>query len=253
MNLSDRRPANRIRDVFSKPRVLLPVVHCIDEKQACASVELAFDSDADGVFLIDQGGLDAVTVAAIAGYLREFYVDKFIGVNMLAFRPVRALGHVADRGISGLWVDDAGVETRRGTASTGPVIESVYSERERLGWQGLYFGGVAFKYRDVVPPALFGDVARLAGSRGVDVVTTSGPATGSPPDVAKVRAMREAIGDHALAIASGVTPENVEGFMPYVDAFLVATGIEREFGWFDPAKVKALADRIHAYRPSTAC
>ncbi len=60
--------------------------------------------------------------------------------------------------------------------------------------------------------------------------------------------MREAIGDHALAVASGITPENVGDFLPYVDAFLVASGIEKRFGYFDAGKLGALADAIHAWR-----
>lgn len=58
--------------------------------------------------------------------------------------------------------------------------------------------------------------------------------------VEKVRTMRESIGDTALALASGVTAENVHDYLPYVDAFLVGTGIESSFGIIDAARLDAL-------------
>ena len=55
--------------------------------------------------------------------------------------------------------------------------------------------------------------------------------------------MRAGLGDHAMALASGVTPKNVQVYMPYVQAFLVGTGIEQKLGVLDPAKIEAL---LHA-------
>jgi predicted TIM-barrel enzyme len=127
----------------------------------------------------------------------------------------------------------------------------------------LYFGGVAFKHRAHIPDERLGAVAAEAAASGVDVVTTSGTQTGTPPTVEKIRRMweglasdriaaavpaylaRKVVTRHPLAVASGITPKNVRPFLPYVDAFLVASGIESKFGVFDPARVRALADIIH--------
>ena len=103
----------------------------------------------------------------------------------------------------------------------------------------------------------------MAWGAGVDVVTTSGTQTGYAPDVEKVAVMRRALDEralalssgglpgseegNALAIASGVTPVNIEVFLPYVDAYLVATGIEDRFGVFDPKRVRDLAAAIHGW------
>ena len=48
----------------------------------------------------------------------------------------------------------------------------------------------------------------------MDVVTTSGPGTGKAAAPEKIRTIRQAIGDKPLAIASGVTPENVPDYLP---------------------------------------
>ena len=107
------------------------------------------------------------------------------------------------------------------------------------------FGGVAFKYGP--DETLTGEpLQALAASaaRFVDVVTTSGPGTGHAAELAKIVTMREAIGDHPLAVASGTTVENVGQFLPLVDAFLVATGVSRSFDELDAAMVAALVDRV---------
>ena len=41
------------------------------------------------------------------------------------------------------------------------------------------------------------------------MITTSGSGTGIAADVAKIHTMKKAIGSHPLAIASGITPENM--------------------------------------------
>jgi hypothetical protein len=55
----------------------------------------------------------------------------------------------------------------------------------------------------------------------------------------------------AMAFASGVTAENVSGYLPYVNAFLVGTGIEAGFGVLDAAKLRALLAAVSAKEPST--
>jgi len=74
----------------------------------------------------------------------------------------------------------------------------------------------------------------------MDVVTTSGPGTGEAASVSKIRAMKAALGDFPLAIASGITPENVGPYLGVADCFLVATGISADFSDFDPLRIRAL-------------
>jgi deoxyribose-phosphate aldolase len=214
---------NAIQKRFGKARVLLPVVHCIEETQARTAVNVAMGAGADGVFLINQGGMSARHVAIFATSLP---VEMFVGLNLL--------GNTAAAQI----------------ATDDDAIDAVWSDRCDLDGDlprpRLFFGGVAFKGQPVVWDVA--EAALAAVSACVDVVTTSGPGTGEPPTVEKVAAMRAAIGTHALAVASGITPENVERFLPFVDAFLVASGIENRFGTFDPKRVRALADAIHGWQ-----
>jgi phosphoribosylanthranilate isomerase len=53
-----------------------------------------------------------------------------------------------------------------------------------------------------------------------------------------------------MALASGISPENVDTFLPYVDAYLVARGIEtaKYSGVLVPELTRQLADKIHSYK-----
>lgn len=76
----------------------------------------------------------------------------------------------------------------------------------------------------------------------MDVVTTSGSATGVAAQIQKIKDMRASCGDKAMALASGVTPENAPLYAPLIDAFLVATGISKpgDFYNLDPNRLRAL-------------
>ncbi len=114
------------------------------------------------------------------------------------------------------------------------------------GWKGTYFGGVAFKGQRKVRPEHLGQAAQKA-TAFMDVVTTSGPGTGVAADIDKVRVMKEALGSFPLALASGVTPDNVGDYLPYVDCFLVATGISDDFEHLNPVLTRRLVDRVRTY------
>ena len=142
------------------------------------------------------------------------------------------------QGVNGLWADNAvSGDSRKGNF----YAEQVQPFREARP-DLLCFGGVAFKYQPAV-----GDVADAARNAlpFVDVVTTSGEGTGEAPDVAKIAAMKSAIGAAPLAIASGITPENVGAYPEICDCFLVATGISSSVSELDPVRVMQLARTIH--------
>lgn len=215
------------------------VVHVLGSDQAAEQVKVACDAGVDGVWLIDHAN-DHRTLANIAWLVRGVFPDLWIGVNFLDQRVDYAMSTVDDR-IDGLWSDNAHVHPDDDIK----VAERARALRVGRGWKGLYFGGVAFKGQ-----RLEGDVA-AAAERAVglvDVVTTSGAATGVSAPEEKVRLMHEALrGRRPLALASGITPENVEVYLPYVDYLMVATGVSRNFHELDSAKVEKLVSRVRSW------
>lgn len=222
---------HRLQQIFHQPRTLFPVVHCCDDAQALDSAYVAMEAGADGVFFINQGGLDAHETLDVALRFAAHHSGFHVGVNLLGFDPHMVLGAVLARpGVRMIWCDEALQQPWQGPAQ---------------GWNGLLFAGCAFKGQTPVPPDLWASAAQEQVRLGVDVVTTSGPRTGAPADPIKPGVMAAAIGEHPLALASGITPENVRQY-PMAAAFLVATGIEAEFGVFDGVKLRRLVELVHS-------
>jgi uncharacterized protein len=236
---------NVLQQVFGRARVFLPVIHPLSRETAIASIDTAVNSGADGVFLINQGMSD-LEVLGFIPEVRQRHEGLWIGVNLLGLKPEDVVGLVASLPVRGIWSDNAGIDE---LSDTQPSGERFRRARRKTAWQGLYFGGVAFKYQREVSGALLPEAAGKARP-WVDVITSSGPGTGYAASVEKARALRSGAGAHPLALASGVSPENVEGFLPYVDAYLVASEIEttKYSGILVPERTKQLADRIHGWK-----
>ena len=219
---------------------LLPVIHVTDEAQALEQAEVATQAGADGIWLINHMS-EWHDLWAIFTAVRQKDPGLWIGLNFLDLHPIEAMNHVTDL-VDGLWMDDGGINE---FAEVTDEAQAVWRLKESKDWKGQLFGGVAFKGR-----ASARDVAAAATAAApiMDVVTTSGPGTGIAASVDKIAKMKAAIGDAPLAIASGITPDNVLDYVPYVDYFLVATGISRDFSHLDPERTRALAEILHEVR-----
>lgn len=247
--LHARATGSRIERVFHRRRALLPVIHPVTDAVALASVATAVAAGCAGAFLINQG-MSTEEVLRLAMEVRARHPSLWLGINLLGATPIETL----ERGLAecegrldGIWADDAGIEEHAPTQVHARAFVDARAERQ---WQGLYFGGVAFKYQRPVADEDLATAAR-ASLAFMDVVCSSGPGTGQAADVAKVTRLREGLGPAgSLALASGVTEENIGPFLPHVDAFLVGTGIERSFGVLDPEKVSRLQRRIDEWTGS---
>ena len=152
------------------------------------------------------------------------------------------LGDLESRGlaIDAYWADDACIDEQHESQSQAGDINIV---REESGWSGIYFGGTAFKKQRAVDPADYLRSGQIA-AQWMDVVTTSGVATGEAAEIEKIETFRQGVGTGTLAVASGITPENVHDYAPYVDAILVATGINlpQDFYNIDRTRLSHLID-----------
>lgn len=219
----------KFRDSFTEEChiVVLPVIHVLDNEQAARNVQLAIDGGCPGVFLINHD-FPYDQFLPIIRHVRKTFPDYWIGVNFLAVTGLEAFPVLAQLGQEGCpvdayWADDARIDEKNPVDSQSEA-EEISRTRLSCGWDGLYFGGTAFKKQREVASADYDRSASVA-CHFMDVVTTSGVATGHSADLSKVSIFREACSDHPLALASGITPENVTEYLPYVDAVLVATGI----------------------------
>lgn len=216
--------------------VLLPVVHVETFDQALRNVALAQRCGAHGVWLINHS-IYHEELYEIYTRIRAKYPKYWIGLNCLDLTPERAI-RTMPADVDGYWADNASIDE---SADKQPRAERVLDAIRATGWKGLYFGGVAFKYQRKV------DDLQSAGAKAapyMDVITTSGPGTGMSALVSKIQYIKDGAGDKPVAIASGVTPDNVSMYMPYATCFLVATGISSSFTELDESKMKSLLKKL---------
>ena len=221
---------------------VLPVIHARDRGQVLRNIQVAVREGAHGAFLINHDfALDGLL--PLIREVRNRYPSLWLGVNFLGVTGAQAFPVLGDLERSGCvvdayWADDARIDER----SEGQREADAIAQRRRTsGWTGLYLGGTAFKKQREVRPEHFEAAARIA-ARHMDAVTTSGVATGRSAEVSKIEAFRNGCGDQALAVASGVTPNNAGAYTGLVDAILVATGINRagDFYNIEPMRLRRL-------------
>lgn len=261
--------------VNGEPAVL-PVIHVKNSSNGWQMLEnnirLVIKYKFHGVFLINHGFHGRQLVPLIIK-CHEQFPDLWIGANFLGcssnifqFLKQQKLLNV----LNGLWVDNGGISCYGGSKSISNAenendiqlnINSKGAEMRlknylKHGWNGLYFGGVDFKYQSQLKKSDFQSIstyiqsceqlASFTAKNGfMDCVCTTGKGTGHAADLDKMQAFRNGCGSQCkLSIASGVNPQNVESYLPFVDAILVATGISSDFHNFNEQKMAALRDII---------
>ncbi len=226
------------KEVFSNKHVVLPVIHVETEEQTLNNAQIAHEAGADGVFLISMKGMSHRDLLKMHKTVKKEFATWWIGVNYLDLPTIAVFENVNNQ-VSGVWADNAHINE---WVKKQIYAEQISQARKESDWQGLYFGGVAFKYQEKVNNLK--KAAQIA-KYYMDVVTTSGSQTGSAPDLRKIEIMKEAAGDSPLAIASGISPENVKSYLKCADCFLVATSLLKPGTEnFDPSKVKKLIEIV---------
>ena len=231
--------------------IVLPVIHVLDHAQTYRNIFIAMHEGCPGVFLINHD-FEKEKLLPIIKSLRAEFSDYWIGINFLAVTGEFAfpiLGALQSEGIrvDGYWADDACIDERR-AAHDQIEADRIDTVRQESGWQVLYIGGTAFKKQRPVNPSDYAYSAQLA-SKHMDIVVTSGVATGHAAEVDKIKTFRANCGHTSLAVASGITPDNAEEYRHDVDLFMVATGIniDGDFYNIDANKLKKLMHVIHIW------
>ncbi|WP_143416502.1 BtpA/SgcQ family protein [Georgenia yuyongxinii] len=203
-----------------------------------SQVDVAVTCGVEGVFLINHGADYKQLVQCLAA-VRDAHPSIVLGANFIRLGLAESLrtlaeDHDAAALVDALWTDDA----RKEWSPDG--LDTIALMREKTGWRGAHFGGIAFKYQAPVSDTELEPLAALAADR-TDVPTTSGPGTGKSADPSKLAAIRRGAGTTTpLAIASGVTTENIHSILPVVDFVLVATGIAAPDGRISPTRLREM-------------
>lgn len=184
---------------------IIPVIHMLNVNQVLTNIKTCVECGIKKVFIINH----VVTIEDLIKCslsVKQNYPDLWVGINMLGSSTENSL--LFDNSeIDGLWCD----------ASITPEKAKKYRR-----FKGMFFGGLAFKYQ---PQPKDLKLACEEAILATDVATTSGVGTGKAADVNKIKLIREYLGDHPMAIASGVSSNNIDNYKDIVDYVLVASSI----------------------------
>lgn len=184
---------------------IIPVIHMTSEAQVMTNIQTCVECGIKKVFIINHVvKVDELMLCAIKVAIK--YPLLWVGINPLGVPAEKALSMPIPSIIQGVWCD-----------------ETISIPRNRVRtFKGMVFGGVAFKYQP--QPADLKQACEEAKTQ-TSVATTSGAGTGQPATISKIKAMREYLGEHPLAIASGVSIDNIDNYKGLANYLLVATSI----------------------------
>jgi len=203
---------------------IIPVIHIIDEHQVVENIRTILNCGINKVFFIDHNGgyKRPIMFAKDCKYNVKKWcgTDLWVGVNMLGCDAKKLLCGEEIRnisydlsGIDGLWSDDG----------LSHLTETELLDiKANITYKGQFFGGLAFKYQSQPIDSL---TACEHSKIITDVSTTSGVATGKAPTVVKIEGLRHYLDKHPMAIASGVSVDNIKSFIGLAQYVLVASSI----------------------------
>ncbi len=230
-----------------------PVVHIQNLPQTLFNVDLAKNAGADGVFLIDHGGHPPSFL--IDRVISDFQDEKFsVGINYLSLNNFACFEDAFESGCKMLWSDNAGMDEDDWDTNGLKILEL----QMKTGID--FFGGVHFKYQKKPERDIAFSLRRSFSF--IKYPTLSGIGTGVPADLDFIK--RASITWHmeytysfdlpttiGLAIASGISIDNVDQYLPHIDAFLVASSIidpSSSDEKFDQRKLELLCKKIKSYK-----
>ena len=192
INILEKIPLKNCRNKLpfgAGKKYLIAVLHIIDEgresrtlsssslvDRSVLQAKIAFESGADGVFLIiGEGGIRNEEVIAVYNAVRAVHTDRFIGINFVS--DSNTCSQYLPDDADAIWTD-FGVDRKGMSPETASLCKILFNRQ----WNGLYFGGFFFKGCDQRLPEEESRVVQFAilAQQAMHVCTVSGPGTGQP-------------------------------------------------------------------------
>lgn len=212
---------------------IIPVIHHETEDLTIKNSKLCFKNNVYGIFIISMDGKNN-GLSALARRIKNEFPTLKVGVNHLGYQALESIYEGLNYSLDMIWSDEPIV--------TGSFIneEAIKIEQEIKNSSLMFFNSVAFKYQK---EEFFIEEAVKNSKKLGFIPTTSGKATGLAADIEKIYKMKNALGNYPLAIASGLTPENIQEYTEVIDYGLASTGISKSFYEFDEIKLKELLEK----------
>jgi len=201
---------------------IIPVIHYSNDSQAIFNASLAAKYGCYGVFLIDMVGDQATNTFNCAYYISDLFPSLKVGMNHLSHNPQNDCAKNISAGLSMTWTDKCITHSQISNTSIQQEIAMLLKSNPHH----LFFGGVAFKYQPYEPsPA-----QAALDSYNLNIIpTTSGTHTGQSASIEHIQTVRSMLPNNApLAVASGISSDNIQSFKNLLNYALVATSIIKD-------------------------
>lgn len=228
----------RIEAAFHKrDRILLPVLSCHSLEQFQKNITLLVErwklGHIQGAWLT-SANVEIPVLESAVRWSKATYPEFWVGINLIGETFVKALQFLERFPPDGLWMDKSYVSEDE--LQTVPIL--IQDQFARLKWNGLYFGGVLFKYQQEK-----GDPVKICLNAipWMDVLCTSGIATGIPITPEKLNCVANTVaGAIPIAIASGVSEHNVADLFGQAHIYLFRESVVFDDEDLDVEKLDAL-------------
>jgi len=229
----------RVQKAFGKTsQILLPVLSCYTTEQFMKNIgTLLSHSVIDGVWIESANCTSDVLHEVIAAF-KITYPGRWIGINLIGETFMAVVEFLKKSTPDGIWMDRSYLTDADYQTLPNLILDFFH----RSGWTGLYFGGVLFKY--VNTQVADEDKLCQNAREYMDVLTTSGVGTGIAIDKEKLIKIKSSVGDkQVVAVASGITAENIDIIKDYCDIYMLRTAIVDKNDDVDIAALNAFVDK----------
>lgn len=252
----------RFKSAFPDNHNLIVALHSKSLEHALEGADIAISNGAHGIALVTHA-ITPTEGISFANRLKQDYPYHKVSLNVLQRDPYKFWDKNMQRDPLTLMqiIHYSEIDGIRTDKSMIPWIDMVewhekYAdkvlERQKKDWYNkLYLGGLDFKHQKHLDQSEYSFAIQQA-KKYLDVITTSGPATGISADVEKIARIKWLAGQHPVGLASGVTPENIHEYIRNTDISIVATGISKDYWNLEPTRVLELATIIYKYNKKMA-
>lgn len=239
-------PRNKLHLISTNSPQLWSVAYIEKENSVfCAEKDLnnATEGGADGVVFINEFS-EYEHLHSVIKELRAKYLDVKIGANYLGNKddPYGYKGTFflsKEYQLQIAWTDFSGIDLIK---ERPPIsLHEIEAERPR---DVFYCSGIHMKYSTLIDQSKSLIESAYQAIGWVDGILLTGPTTGVLPNPHNVIAVKSAVGNYPLGLASGVSTQNAHLVKRYIDFCLVGTSLFDKEGRIERSKVSSLKNAL---------
>ena len=187
------------------------------------------------------------TVACMALVVNEIIkkINLPVGINVLwnDYKAGLAIARITGAKFIRVPVFVDEVRTNYGDVFGNP--KEIIRYQRKIKAEGIYiFADIQVKHAEMLEEKDITVSARQAIKAGADALIMTGKWTGDPPELARLKKVREVVGRFPILIGSGATKENIPGLLNHADGVIIGTAFKTSRYTKDETNIKSFLETI---------